>query len=322
MDFKDFTAGINDNNRRIDKIIRKMIPDSNISSLYSAIRKGLIRVNNKKCSVNYKVSEGDIISVAKFLIKESSEEIESQQQDTDISISTVYSNKYVRIINKPYDVSVHGENGLSTIVENIYNSEIHSDSLSFKTGPLHRLDRKTTGLLTFSNSLAGAEWFSKAISDKKIQKFYIGICQGHLSSREIWTDYLIQDNSKSSFYRMKITQSEISEKNKAITIATPLSYGKYKNIPVTLCQFQILTGKKHQIRCQSSYHNIPLLGDTAYNGLKINESQDFFLHAYKMIFPKDNPIELPEEITAPVPMNFEKFLNVSLLNWNSRLIIN
>lgn len=321
MDFTVFTAGSNDNGRRLDKIIRKMIPDSRISSLYSAIRKGLIRVNDRKCDGSVKVNEGDKVSIASFLIENQSESKEIEKKVPEISFETVINNKYIRIINKPYDIAVHSENGLSSVIEAVYKSEQHPDSLSFKTGPLHRLDRKTTGLLAFSNNLTGAEWFTKAISDKIIKKYYIGICQGHFEKEETWNDYLIQDQLQSSFYKMKIISKNKDEKNLATTICTPLAYGSYRTRPVTLCQFQILTGKKHQIRCQSSYHGIPLLGDTAYGGTDITGPQNIYLHAYKLILPEDNPLELPSELTATLPQNFTKFLKVSLINWDSHLII-
>ena len=322
MEFMKFTAGINDKGRRLDKIIRKMIPESKISSLYSSIRKGLIRVNEKKCDISLKINEGDVISIAAFLITNAHKPEENSNFEPQIKFQTVFSNDFIRIINKPYDISVHSENGLASAVEKIYNSEQHEKSLSFKTGPLHRLDRKTTGLLAFSNNLQGAEWFTKAISEKKIQKYYIGICQGRLEKPEHWNDYIVQDHAQSSFYKMKVSLKDTDEKNLASTICTPLSYGTYKTKPVTLCQFQILTGKKHQIRLQSSFHGIPLLGDTAYGADKVNSFQDLYLHSYKLFIPDNNPIELPVEITADLPENFTKFLKVSLINWDYRLIIN
>lgn len=356
MDFTNFIAGIDDHDRRLDKIIRTLIPKSAISSLYKAIRKGFIKVNNKKQDINYKVQKDDKISIANFLLKNQDENFNktkistenltsnSTKNENNISqfsknlkipiettkniINEVFSNEHIRIINKPYDFSVHGKNGISTFIEELYKSEKHSESLAFRTGPLHRLDRKTTGLLAFSNSQQGAIWFSNAISRRIIHKYYIGLCQGKVLNQEKWCDNLVPlKNENSSFHIMKVTKKNCVEQNLldtsvAITICTPLSYGKYQNQDVTLCQFQILTGKKHQIRCQSAFHGFPLLGDIAYGANKIQASQDIFLHAYKMFFPKNNSINLPEQITAPLPQKFQFFLSDLLINWNCELIIN
>lgn len=321
MNFSDFYAGNDDQDRRLDKIIRKMIPENNISSLYSAIRKGLIKVNDKKQDINYKIKAGDKVSIASFLISEQKNQTSSEPANSiHKEIETIFSNDYIRIINKPYDISVHGDNGLSEIIESMYKNEKHEDSLAFKTGPLHRLDRKTTGLLAFSNNQEGAKWFTKAISDKTIKKYYIGIVQGKIINCQEWTDNLIASDSNDSFYTMKV--STANSENRAITICIPLAYGNFQKNDVTLCQFQILTGKKHQIRCQSSFHGYPLLGDTAYGGIKLHEKQDMYLHAYRLMIPHDNPIGLPSELTAPVSHNFNKFLSDLLIKWDCKLIIN
>ena len=67
MDFKDFTASNDDDNRRLDKIIRVFIPDLPLSEIYKLIRKGLIRINQKKCKAESRVAAGDIISIASFI---------------------------------------------------------------------------------------------------------------------------------------------------------------------------------------------------------------------------------------------------------------
>lgn len=333
MEFSVFFAGPDDDGRRLDRIIRKKAESVCISSVYSAIRKGLIKVNEKKTSAEQRIKSGDKISIAAFLLHAEQENVlhdsysknfaPSSDTIPQIKFETVFQNEFLKIINKPYDVNVHGTNSLASIIEQAYKKESSGTSLSFTSGPLHRLDKKTTGLLIFSNNLSGAVWFSKAISDKVIRKFYIGICQGIFQNRQLWNDYIIPDSErKLNFYTMKIDNSCTDRKNLASTICTPLAEGIYKNKKVTLCQFEILTGKKHQIRCQSAFHGIPLLGDTAYGAEKIFEKQDFFLHAYKMIFPKDNPCSIPEEISASVPKNYQEFLTLSLIKWDGRLIIN
>ena len=50
MDFIEFTAGLDDNERRLDKVLRNFIKNTQLSSIYKYIRKNLIRVNDKKVS--------------------------------------------------------------------------------------------------------------------------------------------------------------------------------------------------------------------------------------------------------------------------------
>ena len=73
MDFLEFNAGIDDNDRRIDKVLRNFIKDVPLSSIYKYIRKNLIKINNKKTTQDYRVKTGDVISIAAFIINDLSE---------------------------------------------------------------------------------------------------------------------------------------------------------------------------------------------------------------------------------------------------------
>lgn len=321
MDFLEFNAGIDDNDRRIDKVLRNFIKDVPLSSIYKYIRKNLIKINNKKTTQDYRVKTGDIISIAAFIINDFSEnqsESNNLQKNEETAfqkdLEIVFQNEDILILNKPYDVLVHGsDNSLDKQVENYYKkiNKNKSKSLSFTPGPLHRLDRKTTGLLSFSLSLNGARWFSENIKNHTIQKKYVSVVQNKLLHQEEWTDYIEKksDKDNSKFHKVEVSKlKENDEQKKCITKITPVKYGKYKNKDITFVEIEIKTGRMHQIRAQASLHNHPLLGDTAYGGLKLEDfSQDFFLHAKELIFPSENPINLPKTVNATLPQPFLEF---------------
>ena len=50
MDFTEFSAGADDDGRRLDRIIRRFIATEQLSGIYKAIRKGLVKVNGRKAS--------------------------------------------------------------------------------------------------------------------------------------------------------------------------------------------------------------------------------------------------------------------------------
>lgn len=333
MDFLEFTAGIDDNDRRIDKVLRKFIKNEPLSSIYKYLRKKLVKINNKSISQDYRVKNGDVIQIASFIIENIKQnELENTQnnkksinlQTKDFDLDVVFQNEHLLIINKPYNVLVHGDNNsLDKQIQNFYkkSKSQNQESLSFIPGPLHRLDKKTTGLLTFSWSLQGARWFSENIKNHTIQKKYIAVVQGNLTKTEKWEDYILkkEDNNNKNFHtvtvKSKITDYKNNIKNEniknAITEITPLKHGKYKNQDVTLVNLIIKTGRMHQIRAQASLHGFPLLGDTAYGGKKLeNFEQDFFLHAEKLMFPSENPFNLPKQIDAQLPKDFLAFIDL------------
>ncbi|MCF0125473.1 MAG: RluA family pseudouridine synthase, partial [Treponema sp.] len=186
MDFRSFKCGKNDEGRRLDKVLRIFLPDISLSLIYKYIRNGLIRVNNKKQKENYRVECEDIIQIADFLFNNDSEATNKNNAPVlFIENQIIFKNEHILILNKPYDVKVHGDKySLDSAVKNFYEKNIKNDSLSFKPGPLHRLDRKTTGLVAFSLSYKGAEWFSENIKNHNIKKTYSGIIEGKLLKPE------------------------------------------------------------------------------------------------------------------------------------------
>ncbi len=326
MDFKDFKAGQNDDGRRLDKVLKNLLPQSTLSEIYKAIRKGLIRVNKKKSKAENHISNGDIISIADFLLKPVDTKNNINKSE-NIKLPPlppiVYENQDLIIINKPYNMAVHGQdNSLEKIVLKYWQEKNSSESLSFKPGPLHRIDKKTCGLTVFSKSLKGAQWFSKNIQDHTINKNYIALLEGKLTSSCDFVDQIINKGDKDNgFYKVSASSSFLErDENESIKEKIAISHvkviatGVYKGMPVTLAKINIETGRKHQIRAQSALHGHPLLGDTTYGGQNLrNEKQDFYLQATELIFP-ENPLELPPSIKIELSDSFKEMLNYCGIN--------
>lgn len=332
MNFTHFTAGKDDSERRLDRILRRFLNEENLSSIYKLLRKGLVKVNGKKANGNFRVSEGDDIQIADFLLSktqfegENSDKTASHAKQSPLSKDIIiFKNESILILNKPYDIPVQpsaSSNGksLAEIVQSDYELTHKNTSLAFRTGPLHRLDRKTTGLIAFSQNLDGAKWFSEKIKSHEIQKVYLAILEGNLTQNAVWEDHIqkLEVSTKSNctvpfahdegFHTVSVNSSDAGKF--AHTEVFPLSHARFNGKEVTLARILITTGRTHQIRSQCAYHGFPLLGDTAYGGTKIDSKklgQDFFLHAAELYFPKDNPIGLPEKLCAPVPEFFSTF---------------
>lgn len=312
MEFRDFKAGKDDDGRRLDRVLRIFLKDKSLGEIYKLLRKGLIKVNQKKAKPDSHVSEDDVISIAEFLFQSETKQEVSKQK---ISLNIVFENEHLLIIDKPYNFSVHGsakdsENSLDKAVLAYYKSkksDASEKSLSFRPGPLHRLDRNTSGLLVFSMSLEGARWFSQAIKEHTVQKKYYGLAEGKLEMQEYWQDKLTDSNTtEDGFY----TVEQAEEGLEAQTIATPLAYGRYNRKPVTLVEYLIKTGRKHQIRAQSMIHGHPLAGDKAYEGTidKVPAfNREYYLQAFSLSFP-ENPLGLPPEIKIGLSPDFRNIL--------------
>lgn len=317
MEFRDFTAGKDDDGRRLDRLLRIFLKDLSLGEIYKLLRKGLIKVNDSRSKADYHIKPGDKISIAGFLFEDKNKdysgknETKADNKTKPDKLNIVFENENLLIIDKPYGVPVHGSKtpnsqDLAAAVSEYYKkSRRKTDSLSFRPGPLHRLDRNTTGLLVFSMSLEGARWFSESIKNHTVQKKYLGLAQGKLEKNEVWEDKLSDcQDEKKTFH----TVIQDINGHTAITKVTPLAHGFIDGQEVTLIEYDIKTGRKHQIRAQSKIHGYPLAGDTAYGAKKIKAEREYFLQAFSLSFPKDNPLGLPCEIKIGLSPDFYALL--------------
>lgn len=319
MDFTHVTAGQDDDGRRLDTIIRRYLPGQPLSRVYGALRKGLVCVDGRRRRQDFRVRAGSDIAIARVLLDEAKNTPETAAAPLPDDL-VLFRNGDLLILNKPYDLPVQKARrdgrSLADMVQDDFTFRTGNggSSLSFRCGPLHRLDRKTTGIIVFSQSLRGAQWFSQAVQAHTVQKKYLALVQNALDHAQIWEDDIAEKDTLSRRFH---TVSVGRDGKHAQTTVAPLAAGTFRGMPVTLVECAITTGRKHQIRAQAAAHGFPLLGDTAYGGGTAG-TQDFFLHAHRLVIG-ENPLGVPTAIRAVVPDNFAKMLRTCLIKSDTRL---
>lgn len=312
MNFVQIKTGSQDIDRRLDRVLRKLLPQIPLNEIYKHLRKGTIKVNSKKVQQNYRIIKNDVIFLASHLLNNQFEKTVEQSYSTkEKNLETIFCNEHIKVINKPYGISVHKSNpkeiSLAEIIASEYKKTHKNESLSFIPGPLHRLDKNTSGIVVFSQSLKGAQWFSENIS--LFTKEYIGIVRGNVEKAQYWIDFIddVPKEKGSAFKTVRISSSG----KEARTKCTPLFHSFFNEVPVTLCNFIIETGRKHQIRAQSAFHGFHLLGDKIYGDDKKCQTDKFYLHALRLSVPQ-NPIQIPEILEASLPPDFQNFLELEM----------
>ncbi len=314
MKFNRYTCLENDTGRTLEKIVRKILPETSLNKIYQSIRNGLIKINGKKVKQKDKLLCGDEIWIADFFTVKTKTN-SNNSLNYNITLENVFENEHIRIINKPYGYAVQGSKAsrpnLCDIIKADYRKK-NISSLAFSPAPLHRLDTYTTGLLVFSNSIKGAQDFSFALKNNKINKTYLAVLDGKLTETLVLKDFLVKKQSLSAnFHTMEIQNTITSDSKIAKTKIIPIYTVKDSEGFKTFAQIQIETGRTHQIRLQCSNAGFPLSGDKAYGSIS---STPMMLHCYKMSFNFENLIGLPCELTAPLREDF--------LNWTKKILPN
>jgi 23S rRNA pseudouridine955/2504/2580 synthase len=312
----EIKAAKDDEHRRLDRVLRKFAPDTPLSHIYRLLRKGSVLVNGKKAGVGsacLRVMAGDVIavpdefsprlnSVAGNRAGGASSEVSSVSQDARSRI--VFENDDLLVVNKSAGMVVHGgalvqeQRNLAEMVES-YLADAIPRSLSFKPGPLHRLDQPTSGLVMFSKSLAGARLFTALIRERKIVKRYLAIVDGRIERAERWRDDLIRNREERKTFAAECAGSGSRDSRHAETYVEPIaSHSAY-----SLIRAEIHTGRTHQIRSQAALHGHPLAGDKKYGGSFLKTG--LLLHAHSLEFPPETGLPV---LNAPLPPAFRRFI--------------
>ncbi len=294
--------------QRLDTFICDNLKDVTRSQIKNWIDEGLITVNEKVANKSgFKISHGDkvIVKIPKLL--------ELNATAEDIPLNIVYEDDDLMVINKPQGMVVHPAAGnfSGTLVNALmhYTKNLSKINGDFRPGIVHRLDKNTSGLLVVAKNDFAHEHLSKQIQNKTCKRFYKAILIGSLknSNGEIITNLIRSEKD-----RKKYEVCDASRGKNAITLYKELETFK----GFSLVEFELKTGRTHQIRVHSKYLNHPILGDDTYGPniktIKIN-GQNFnlngqLLHAYKLILTHPKTLE-QMEFVCPEPEYFTKILN-------------
>jgi len=299
----ELITGENDKDRRLDRILRKALPDYPLPLIHKLLRQKKVLVDGKPGKPDDRLSVGVKIIIQKEFAQSSNQRFgKNTKKEKEVNLSSLdilWESPDLLALNKPAGLAVHGTNSLDSIAQ-LYLANKLSASLSFKPGPLHRLDKPSSGIVVFSKSLEGARLFTSLMRERKIRKTYLALVEGKIDKEEIWQDELTRDKEKKKTF---IAKKSGTGKN-AITKITPLSFKD----GYTLIKAEIETGRTHQIRAQAAAHGHPLVGDIKYGAKKIRNKEyeirnedkvDIFLHAWRLEF-------LDVKIEAPMPEGYKK----------------
>ena len=162
----------------------------------------------------------------------------------------VFENDSFVAVNKPA--------GLLSIPDREQTQTSLKDILLEKYGSIytvHRLDRDTSGIIIFAKTEAAHKFFSLLFEGREIEKYYMGLVHGIPTPKKGTIDAPIAEHGvQKGFYivhqrgKPSVTDYEVMEENKTFS----------------LVQFQLHTGRTHQIRVHCKNIGHPLACDDLY----------------------------------------------------------
>lgn len=297
---------------RIDSFLAKKMPEFSRSHYASMLKSAAILVNNTEEKSSYKIKENDQIKIT------ISDQKNSEILPENIKLDIVYENENVIVINKQPGIVVHPATGnpKGTLVNALlaYYPEIKNaviekgNTLSeSRPGVVHRLDQDTSGVMIFAKNLETMHFLSKQIKDRKIEKTYLALCYGWPKKDH---DQVVSYLGRHPKNRKMMTDVGESKGKKAVSNYKVSQYFSINKDKASLIEFNIQTGRTHQIRTQAKALGFPVIGDLIYNSkdsVRLSKglgAKRQLLHSYKLVITLPNN-DKPSEFIAPIHPDLE-----------------
>lgn len=274
MKTQTITVAADDNNKRLDMYVSDLEPNVTRSRIKNLIESGEILVNGEKKKAGYSIKINDIITV------KISAPTELSLEPSDIPLNIIYEDEYLAVVNKPQGMVTHPATGSpnGTLVNALLYQLNSLSSINgvIRPGIVHRLDKDTSGLLVVAKTDEAHVDLQKQIQSKECKRNYIALVDGII----VKDDGIIITNIDRSNKDRKLMTVVKSGGRVAETHYKVLErFSRY-----TLVEYELKTGRTHQIRVHSRHINHPVVGDSVYGGSIKLYNNGQLLHAYKLSF--------------------------------------
>ncbi len=225
-------------------------------------------------------------------------------------LEILHRDEYLVAINKPHGLLVH-RTKIAT-ERDVFALQLLRDQLGQRVYPVHRIDRKTSGILLFALDEENNSKTTALFRDQQIEKTYLAIVRGFTDSAGT-IDYALRKESgqlqESVTHYKTLAQTEI-----------PVPLGKFNTSRYSLLEVKPETGRMHQIRKHLAHIDHPIIADRPHGCNKQNKlfkdkwkMDSMLLHAKELRFKHPVTGEVLH-IQANISSEFERTL--SFLNFD------
>lgn len=283
----EFTA--ENTGERLDKLIVEQLDFLSRAQIQALIKEGAVTVDGAQVKPGVKLRGGEVIRVLVPL----EDEDEDTLQPEDIELEVVFEDDDIAIIEKPAGLVMHPGvgNANGTLVNALLSrwpQLVDIEDPDNRKGIVHRLDKDTSGLIVVGKTEDAMYDLMGQFQERTVEKHYLALLErppetliGRIEA-PIGRDpkqrkrMAVVRDGKPATTEFKVLDTEFSGQN-------------------ALVQFNLLTGRTHQIRVHAAFIGCPVVGDRIYGYRKQRvKMKRLFLHAAHLAF--DHP-ETGERMT-------------------------
>lgn len=224
-----------------------------------------------------------------------------------LPLPILYQDEHLVAINKPHGLLVHRSPIAADATE--FALQQLRDQLQRKVYLVHRIDRKTSGVLLFALSPEINAAVGKAFADRKVSKTYLAIVRGWIPYDQATIDYALKNEAGKS--------QEASTRYRCLErVEVEVPHGRYQTSRYTLVEVYPETGRMHQIRRHMNHIRYPIIGDRPHGCSKQNklwkhrwQMHDMMLHARALTIGHPSTSQRIS-IVAPISSEMQRVMKI------------
>jgi 23S rRNA pseudouridine955/2504/2580 synthase len=327
---------------RLDRWFKLHFPELAFGHLQKLLRTGQVRVDGARAKAETRIEPGQTIRIPPLVRAERTESSQSHghmvsrgegatsrgelaqasrrpvstkpsragDDATFLRSITLYEDKDVMVLNKPYGLAVQGGSGTTRHLDGMLEALRTEEGV--KPRLVHRLDKDTAGCLIVAKSRLAASTLAKTFRSRAARKIYWALVAGvpKVKQGRVST-WLAKGTDAHGDQKMKVARHGEEGADHALTYYAVVESSARKLSWISL---KPVTGRTHQLRVHTAEIGHPIVGDPKYFDkenwhLPGGIQNRLHLMARRIVIPHPRTGEALD-VTAPLPPHMAQTWNL------------
>ena len=284
---------VDEDDTRIDRFLRRLVPGLTQGPVEKMLRSGLIRLDGAKAKPATRLVAGQQLRLPPHLrdvpVADSGPKTTAAtpQLHRQFADMVVAEGADWIAINKPPGLAVQGGSGMTRHIDGILQALAEGADDRMRLVP--RIDKDTSGLLLLARDRAAARRLTRAFQMQEMEKTYLALVTGAPPERMEINEPLLKGGGTGGEMMVVSADGQPAHSQMRLIEAAGRK--------LALAALRPRTGRTHQLRVHMAHVGHPIVGDGKYGGAAAHPGGDvakkLHLHAWRLRLPDGTAIEAP-----------------------------